>query len=222
MHFRPGSSSIAMVGLRPERPQRGLSDIRDLEAFVASFDAHFHTHCVATPHGRDTGEKALQSFLIRDAHAHERRLHALNAASADTRDPVELVFVTDEIALPLETGKIVCDVLALRRDHGRSTPVLLELKDARQLTRLARQVTTYADLVDAYADRFASLFGALLGEEVTFDGATEKWIVWPLEGVDRDPKEDKLAEQQIRVVGYTHPVPTAYGFRVGEAPRRLR
>lgn len=43
--------------------------------------------------------------------------------------------------------------------------------------------------------------------------------VWPLEGVDRDPKEDKLAEHQIRVVGYTQPVPSAYGFRVGGAPR---
>ena len=119
VHFRPGSSAIAMVGLRPDRPQRGLPGIRDLDAFVASFAAHLHAHCVAAPHGRVTGEKALQSFLIRDAHAHERRLHALNAASSDTREPVELVFVTDEIALPLETGKIVCDVLALRRDHGR-------------------------------------------------------------------------------------------------------
>ena len=40
-------------------------------------------------------------------------------------------FVTDEISLPTEEGKIVCDLLALRRDGGRCVPVLLELKDAR-------------------------------------------------------------------------------------------
>ena len=50
------------------------------------------------------------------------------------------MFVTDEIALPVEGGEIVCDILALRRDGGRSTPVLLELKDDRLLTRLAEQV----------------------------------------------------------------------------------
>jgi hypothetical protein len=51
-------------------------------------------------------------------------------------DPVELVFVTDDILLPVADGKMVCDVLALRRDGGRGTPVLLELKDARLMSVL--------------------------------------------------------------------------------------
>jgi hypothetical protein len=77
--------------------------------------------------------------------------------------------------LPAEDGKTVCDVLALRRDGGRSSPVLLELKDERQLTRLVEQVEGYAALVDAHAELFAQLFGALLGEGVPFDRPTEKW-----------------------------------------------
>ena len=94
--------------------------------------------------------------------------------------------------------------------------MLLELKDARQLTRLARQVTTYADLVDAHADRFASLFGALLGEEVTFDAPTEKWIVWPLEGVDRHPRAGTLAGSAIGWAGaaFGHESLVAYGVAI--------
>lgn len=51
-----------------------------------------------------------------------------------------LVFVTDEISLPIKPRKIVCDLLALHVDGGRSTPVLTELKDSRILTRLVEQV----------------------------------------------------------------------------------
>jgi hypothetical protein len=81
----------------------------------------FDTHCRSVDQGRVTGEKALQSF------------------------------VTDEISLPLGNGKIVCDIVALRRDGGRSTPVLIELKDTRQLTRLVEQVDGYAALIDLHA-----------------------------------------------------------------------
>lgn len=61
---------------------------------------------------------------------------------------------------------MVCDSLALRRDHERSMPVLLELKDDRQLTRLVEQVDGYSKLVDEHAGLFGELYGALLGEPV--------------------------------------------------------
>jgi hypothetical protein len=167
------------------------------------------------PHGRITGEKALQSFLIAEAQTHGRRFASINSASSTTDDPVELVFITDEIPLPVEGGKVVCDVLALRRDGGRSTPVLLELKDARMLTRLVEQVEGYGKLVDEHADLFAELFGALLGEQVTFDGPTERWIVWPAAGTEADPREEELRLKGIRVVTYTVDKETCR-FRVGE------
>lgn len=134
---------------------------------------------------------------------------------------VELTFVTDELPLPLFDGKIVCDLLALRRDAGRATPVLLELKDDRLLSRLIEQVEGYAVLVDEHAELFARLFGALLGEEVRFDGPTEKWIVWPAAGTGKDPREDELAMKGIRVVSYNEE-DGLYRFRVGRAVGRDR
>lgn len=205
-----------MVGLLHDRPQRGRSGLRDLGRVARDFDALFTKHCVEVEQGRETGEKALQSFLIREAYTHGRRLASINEASAATNDPVDLVFVTDEISLPLDEGKIVCDVLALRRDRGRSTPVLLELKDARMLTRLVEQVEGYAALVDAHADLFAELFGALLGESVRFDAPTEKWIVWSAAGDGPDPREAELRARGIRVVGYVERGGGAYEMRVGD------
>lgn len=218
VHFRPASTGIAMVGLLPDRPQRGNSGIRDLRRLRDDFESLFTRHCVEVAQGRITGEKALQSFLIRDAQAHDGHLAALNEASRATSGPVDLVFVTDEIALPVESGKIVCDLLALRTDGGRSTPVLLELKDSRQLTRLVEQVEGYGLLIDEHAELFAKLYSALLGRAVVFDRPTEKWIVWPMAGERLDPKERELTERGIRVVGYEER-DGRFRFRVGAAPQ---
>ncbi len=217
VHFRPSSTGVAMVGLLPDRPQRGKSSLHDLARVAADFESMFDMYCKDIDQGRITGEKRLQSWLIRDAYTHGRRLDSINKASAKTNDPVELVFITDEISLPTGTGKIVCDILALRVDGGCSTPVLMELKDTRMLTRLVEQVEGYARLVDEHADLFKGLFGALLGHDVTFDAPTEKWIVWPAAGDDVDPREAELRELGIRVVGYRED--EGYGFRVGEWTR---
>lgn len=218
VHFRPSSSGIAMVGLLPDRPQRGKGSITNLKSLAANFEALFDQHCRSVDHGRVTGEKALQSFLVVDAQTNRRRLASLNAASTQTDDPVELYFVTDEIALLVESAKTVSDILALRRDRGRSTPVVIELKDSRQLTRLVEQVDGYARLVDEHADLFAELFGAVLGEDISFDGPTEKWIVWPVVGAGPDPRTQELLERGIRVIGYAK-AGDGYSFVIGPGVR---
>jgi hypothetical protein len=206
-----------MVGLLAERPQRGKSGLTDLQNVRTEFENLFASHCRLVEQGRLTGEKALQSFLIREAYQHHRLLVSISEASKQS-DGAELLFVTDELALPtLGGGKTVCDVLALRRDGSRSTPVLLELKDARQLTRLVEQVEGYAKLIDEHADLFAELFGVLLGERVAFDAPAEKWIVWPIAGETKDPREAELAVRRIRVVGYSTNSGGGYSFRVGAA-----
>ena len=129
--------------------------------------------------------------------------------------PFSFSQATNEISLPVESGKIVCDILALRGDHGRCTPVLLELKDTRMLKRLVEQVEGYAALIDEDQDLFGDLYGALLGRDVAFDAPTEKWIVWPKAGDDVDPREAELRDRGIRVVGYTEDGAGGYGFRVG-------
>lgn len=206
-----------MVSVLHDRPQRGKGGITDVDGLARDFEAMFGAHCRDIDQGRPTGEKALQSFLIREAYKNGRRLVPINIASKQTTEPVELVFVTDEIALPIAGGKIVCDLLALRRDGGRCTPVLLELKDDRMLTRLVQQVEGYAALVDEHAALFSALYSALLGEDVRFDGPTEKWIVWPDAGVSSDPREEELAMKRIRVVGYKERA-GEYRMRVGREP----
>lgn len=218
VHFRPSSTGVAMVGLLSARPQRGLSSITNLKSVSDGFEAMFDAHCRNIEHARVTGEKALQSFLIAEAQKNGCRLASLNEASAATDDPVDLWFITDEISLPTVEGRMVCDILALRRDGGRSTPVLIELKDRRQLTRLVEQVEGYAALIDLHADLFAALFSALLGEAIAFDAPTEKWIVWPAAAPTggADPRTSELLERRIRLASYVL-TDDRYSLRVGPA-----
>jgi hypothetical protein len=150
-----------------------------------------------------------QSFLIREAYKHSRHMQPVTTAARAARLDLELVFVTDEIPLPGDDGKIVCDLLALRRDEaGRQVPVVIELKSERALTRLLSQVEGYACLVDLHADLFAQLFAALLGEPVTFGGPCEKVIVWPsLPGEGPEPRAAELTARGVVVVGYTRSSP---------------
>jgi hypothetical protein len=216
VHFRPTSNGVTMVGLLHDRPQRGLGGIKDLDRLVTDFEALFHEHCEAIPQGRGTDEKQLQSFLIRQAYRHARHLEPIETAACAAGQPLDLVFITDEIPLPGDDGKIVCDLLALRRDEaGRQIPVVVELKSERALTRLLEQVEGYARLVDLHADLFARLFAALLGEPVTFDGPCEKMIVWPsLPGAAPEPRSAELAARGVVAVGYEQDG-ELFEFRVG-------
>lgn len=214
VHFRPGSKGVAMVGLIPDRPQRGKSGLTKLDRVARDFESLFTEHCRDIPQGRVTGEKTLQSYLISEAYRNDRKLVSLNDASRNTNEPVELVFVTDEIPLPVSGDKIVCDILALRRDGGRCTPVLIELKDKRLLTRLVEQVESYSELIDELPEAFEALYSAVLGESIRFDAVAERWIVWPASKRRPDPHEDDLAEKRIRLVGYTK-VEHSFSFTVG-------
>lgn len=214
VHFRPGSKGVAMVGLLPDRPQRGKSGLTKLDRVAQDFEALFAKHCRDISQGRVTGEKALQSFLISEAYRNDQKLVSLNDASRNTNEPVELVFVTDEIPLPVSGDKIVCDILALRRDGGRCTPVLIELKDKRLLMRLVEQVESYSELIDELPEAFEALYSAILGESIRFDAVAERWIVWPASERRPDPHEDDLAAKRIRMVGYTK-VEHSFLFNVG-------
>jgi hypothetical protein len=217
VHFRPSTRGVAMVGLLPDRPQRGLTAIRNLERFIADFDGQFTRHCVECTHGRPTPEKALQSFLIADAYRQAGRMHALESAAA-TADPLlRLDFVTDEIAVPTADGKVVCDILALHVTPDGDIPVVLELKSARDKARLIQQVETYAAFVDAHRSAYEDLYGALLGRPVAFARPCARWIVWPRASPGPDRHEADLRRRGIRVVTYEQRG-AAFSFRVGDAP----
>jgi len=216
VHFGPSASGVAMIGLHPDRPQRGRSGFRNLRRVRENFDKLYDKHCVKCEHGRSTPEKALQSFLIREAYLNGRRMRSINAASNGTDDPVELIFAMDEIpVLRKAKPRMVCDLLALRQICGDEyRPVLLELKSDRDMKRLVEQVEGYTSVVDRHGDLFGEIFSALLGKRIRLIGSCEKWIVWPLAGADSDPRQAELGSMNIRVVGYEQNGPE-FSFRVG-------
>jgi hypothetical protein len=217
VHFRPGAKGIAMVGLLAERPQRGRSRVNDLDKVVDDFEAVFAQFCQNIVEERVAPSDAVASFLVRTSYPHERRMQALESAAEASGDPLALTFVTDGIVLPIPTGKIASGILALRTDGGRSTPVLLQLCDDRQTRQALYRVRTYAALLDAHAEAFAAIFGALLGRTVVFDGPAEKWIVWPAAVPGRDPQEGEIGGLGIRVVAYqpSETVAGAFELKVG-------
>ena len=216
VHFRPSAGGVAMVGLLPSRPQRGRSGFRDLDRLARDFEVLFQNHCVDVPQGRPTPEKELQSWMTANAYRHGRRMEALDRA---TEEAATTLFVADELALPLGSGKrIVCDLLALRRHpDGRQTPAVIELKSARQMKRLVEQVEGYASVLRRNKSAFEALFSAVLGDAVCFSGPPERWIVWPEAGASSDPRVEELGGQGIRVVGYSQSE-GRFSFRVEPAP----
>lgn len=207
-----------MIGLLPDRPQRGKGGYRNLAKLASSFEEEFDRRCRDIDQGRSTPEKRLQSYLLADAHTHGGALTTLSEASESTDDPVHLELVTDELALPLGDGrKVVCDLLALRRvDDDIAKPVVIELKSARQMTRLVEQVSDYAMLVEEHLELFAELASILLEREVELKGPCEKWLVWPAVS-SGEPREDELAAGGIRVVGYEEG-DEGFVFKAGRAP----
>lgn len=217
VHFRPSSLGVTMVGLLAGRPQRGLGGFSKLRELADNFEELFRQHCDEIDQGRPTGEKELQSFLIRESYKHGRVMQPLVDAAQKHGEELDLLFVTDEQLVPVgsDRSKVVCDLLALRRDPERGwIPVLLELKDSRHMTRLIEQVESFATLMDLHADLFAQLYTALLGFEVRFGGPTEKWIMWPALGEKADPREAELRARGIRVVGYERDG-EGFRFRLG-------
>lgn len=208
VQFRPSSTGVTMVGLRPDRPQRGKGGYRDLKKLAADFAAQFEKHCVDIEQGRPTEEKELQSWLVAHAQTHGGALTPIFPKG-------DVVFVTDEIPVPCADGRIVCDLLAARRlGEGRVRPVLIELKSERAMKRLVEQATSYAEVIDRHPDLFARLYGALLGSETRFEGATEMYIVWPAPASGGEPRRAELAALGIGVMTY-RAVADGFEFALG-------
>jgi len=203
VHFRPSSNGISIIGLLPTAPQRGKSNFRDFDGINNDFENMFAKHCTEPPK-RVTPEKELQSYLISESYKNKRMIKPLN----DTQKHLDnLTFITDEIALPAQSNKIVCDLLALRMTNLDCIPVVIELKSKRD-RRIINQVNNYSMIVNDHKDKFEMLFSEILGKEIKFTSACDKWIVWPgitnkgTGELDIEPREHELKEKGITAVTY--------------------
>ena len=216
VHLRPTNSGITLVGLLPSRPQRGHGGYC-VDRLLARFDHEFERWCVNVAHGRQTPEKVLQSFLISRAYLDNRRFTALRSPESATSPFDRVLFVTDELAVFSGGGKLVCDLLALRREVGRIQPVLIELKSKRELKRLKEQLDGYSQFLQANVPAFERLYSEVLGEEVRFTAPPEKWLVWPRICDGADHREEELAQVGIGVVQY-QAASDGFRFYVGRSP----
>lgn len=216
VHFRPTINGVTLIGLLPERPQRGKGGYRAVK-LRANFETEFRKHCVDITQGRPTPEKRLQSFMISDAYQHDRQMQVLQSQIPSQEDTA-LYFVTDEIALVNGKDKVVCDLLALNQRKNGYAPVLMELKSRRAMKRLVEQLDNYESIVKTYRPSFERLFSALLGQQVHFSHAVEKWLVWPALAPGPDRREAELSQQGIRVIGYTEDQAGGFQFQVGQRP----
>lgn len=196
VHFRPGVDGVSMVSLLPQSPQMGLPKIPKIEKFKPQFSELFEKHCRQAKPERPTPEKELQSFLIAKAYRDPRRLLPFDA--------LELIFVTDEIPVHVENQeKVVCDLLAMRKNETGYVPVLIELKSSRDMKRLIEQVKSYARVIDLYIEHYSNLFSALLGKKIKLAGPCERWIVWPALWDEGDPRTGEFADEKIGIITYT-------------------
>lgn len=203
VHFRPTTNGVTMVSLLDTSPQLGHGPY-DAARLAADFTAQFARYCLDAPN-RPTPEKQVQSYLIADAYRHDRHMTALGAG--------RVLFVTDELALFQDDGrKVVCDILAFRpdvADPSQGVPVLIELKSARQMTRLLEQLRSYAQEMARYTAAFERLYSAVFGRDIHFTAPPERWLVWPAAGDMQkvDPRATELSRQGIHVVQYAPRVP---------------
>ncbi len=215
VHFRPTASGVTMVGLLPERPQRGKGGYK-AEELKSAFATEFLNHCVNIDQGRPTAEKRLQSFIIGDAYRYQRLMQALQSRLPDSED-TSLYFVTDEISVVHDDNKIVCDILAINRRKDGIAPVLMELKSERAMSRLVEQLNNYEAIMKTYQTNFEGLFSALMGEKIRFAFSPEKWMVWPAADTSPDRREAELLPQGIRIVSYSES-DAGFDFHIGQRP----
>jgi hypothetical protein len=194
VHLRPSGTGIRIIDLHPSRPQLDRGKLACLATAREDF-LRLVTQSRRDAPGRSTPEKSLQSWLMREAYAADRRLAHL------ARD---ITLVTDEQRFPTQGKDVVCDFLAVRTSKHGTAPVVIELKPARLMSRLVEQVQAMAAVVDAHRERFGRLFSAFLGRPVVLDLPSERWIVWPAAaGHSTDPQASHLNGLGISLASYT-------------------
>jgi hypothetical protein len=207
LYLRPVPGGCTALSVNPQRrPQQGTScrwsTITEVEQLRAARD---RTLASRTGETRVTPEKALQSFLIRDAIQNKGWMKSITAAC---QERPKLRFLADEASFRDATGKkTVCDLLAVRIDGDIGVPVAIELKSARNLKRLTEQVCATARLMEKYRSDFQMLAEACWGSPIRLAERAECWIVWPTAGADRhgdlDPRDGKCRAENVRLVTYS-------------------
>jgi hypothetical protein len=113
--LRPSVGSISLVSCSSYTHQLGFSGVKSAQGLEEKLKALKEKRTKLAAPGRQTPEKALQSWLILEAMQNEGRVDSIKRAAGDYHS---YWFVSDEIALKdpdPETGKFVADLLWFAR-----------------------------------------------------------------------------------------------------------
>jgi hypothetical protein len=201
--MRPSVNAISAVSCSDETPQLGFSNI-SLVGIEKILDKPL------SPPKRETPEKKLQSWLIRQALRANGRLKVLDDVLGG-----QFWFVSDEIALKTATDKLVADLLLVHVNaEGSASLVNAELKSVRSMETFSQLLSFRAAIEDP----------TLQGEWKTFaERMTDKtfqWhpvqktcglVVWPalMPAVGKGPRKvlpntKRKDYERVEVIGYQY------------------
>ena len=219
LRLRPSVNSISLVSCSVWTPQLGFTDIKDPTGLREKLEALKHGEIKIKPPGRNTPEKALQSWLISQALANDHELASIDAALNDSHS---YRFVTDEISLRVSDdtqtatngNRVVADLLLIRtNDQGESEIVNAELKSERS-TETFKQIDDFWRFMgDDQRKRWREFIGIML------DRSDLRWkdvnapkgiVIWPApSGASRKQTGELVKDRKkdgIETICYTGPL----------------
>jgi hypothetical protein len=143
---------------------------------------------------RPTPERVAQAWLIKQAINDDLNLKPYLGLN-DVYE--ELLFAVDEVSFG---GEGRTDIVAVGVRGGSAYPVLVELKPDRQLTRLIKQLDTYAQKIAEFKPEVQGILEACVGRKVDCS-CIGKMIVWPCS--DGEPSQvtmEQCRERNITII----------------------
>lgn len=143
--------------------------------------------------GKDKPEHRIQADLIRDALRNGLRINQ------EFHEFDELIFVTDELSLEAGKDKLRADMIAVGVKNGAYFPVFIELKNARQLSTLKRQLNNAVRMLWENGEArgvFAKFLNAVAGVSVDTSAEAKRMIIWPKSPSGKESKSVKDARQE--------------------------
>lgn len=161
-HFRGGLGGVSLVSLSNKTPELGLTGVNANNASekIAEIDN------LSSPK-RATPEKELQAWMINQL---------LFGEPPDFWEKLNLTFVTSELRLEQDGGKVVNDILAL---DASGALWVIELKSDRKLDELIKQCIAFSKAIEEHKELFVKITSILV-KGIIWDGKTiKRMIIWP-------------------------------------------
>ncbi len=174
-YIRVGGDGFRAVSLDDNHPLCGFS--RDGAKRIETVRNHFKGQIMGEPI-KHKPERRMQCWLIKQAFK-----NGLDLKTALCIDSVydELLFALDEVSLGDRNNKPIqrCDILAVGVCQGKAYPVLIELKPAREKTRLIEQLDGFCEeMKKDFPDYFKKILTNCVDRDVTMN-KIGKMIIWP-------------------------------------------